>query len=394
MDNSNLDSSMKNDLNNNSKKNSSLVFLIICLIIVFVVIGGLYIINKNVISENTNNVDNNDGKSDNKDNDVSEQIKDDYVIPTDYVASKDFVYVNTTKTTVGDTTYEINENKELVSVPTCESCSSIKIDLNGESAKYVSSYQSKDSYYHVVTLTEEGNLYEFIYKFESDSQLFYRSMSYKILENITDFAMINFSRSGYADPIMVGITKDNKYVYRYNNNIFTENNNVVGIIGISRINSNIRADKMVVYDNGRLKYIKELDFSDSYKKCVGNSVVDSKTDEKCTKEALNSIGYIVDENSNIIHAKYIYDNYYISQDNVSKYIISFDNKIYELTDEKIDDNYIAKLHNELTVKSYELGLIVYSDNTTEELKGIQNGNSCVLFKEKGTTYWPGELCFY
>ena len=55
--------------------------------------------------------------------------------------------------------------------------------------------------------------------------------------------------------------------------------------------------------------------------------------------------YIVDEKSNIIYAKMIFNN-----KNSDIYIISFDNYIYKLTTDKSGENYIAKKYNNSLIK--------------------------------------------
>lgn len=376
MKDSNLEGKGKNE--NKNKFNLS-SFLILVLIILLLLVSVLYFVNnlKNIDSD----IKNDTGKSENNNNSEQDEnalVKDDFVLPANYVPKNAIEPVNTTRVIVGDSVYEINSNKELVKMPNCASCASSQVDLNGESAKYVSAYQSSDSIYHIITLTEKGNLYETLY----DNEVYSNTVvSRKILNDLSAFALYNFSvPRGHLVPeknIVVGFTNDNKYVYRYNNTIINENNIVSNVVSIYNGETNGSVDQIIVYDNGRLKFVGRTLLADSYKKCIGENVVNNVLDEKCTKELFNMKSYIVDENSNLIHARAI-----ISRYGYPTYIISLDNRIYELTNDKSGENYIAKNHSDLTVKSFDRSSIIYNNDSVENLDFVQYSSFDVLFEEK------------
>lgn len=373
MENSSFEEKRKNEVNNKFNLSN---FLMLVLIILLLLVGVLYFINNS--KNNDSDIKNEDGKSENNNMGEYEKIKDDFILPTNYVSKNVVEPINTTRVTVGDSVYEINSNKELVKLPNCASCASFKVDLNGELAKYVSFYQSSDSIYHIITLTENGNLYETLYDNENYSST---AISRKILDDLSAFSLYSFTvPRGHLVPeknIIIGFTNDNKYVYRYNNTIVNENNNISNVVSIYNGETNGNVDQIIVYDNGRLKFVGKTLLADSYKKCIGENVVDSIVDEKCTKELFNIKSYIVDENSNLIHARAI-----ISRYGYPTYIISLDNKIYELSNEKSGENYIAKSHSDLTVKSFDRSSITYNNDSIENLDITQYSSFDILFEEK------------
>ena len=403
--------------NKQPKKNNSskiLIIVSILLLIVLLIVGIIYFINKDKDLKNNDNqnIEEKDNKNDNSsDENKKDNVKDNdnFIVPTNYVLSSsmqkikaNYEPITTTRTEVGNLVFEINSEKKLVMSCNDNSCDRQFIDLNGESAKYVGSTSSGyANLYYVCVFTEQGNLYEIFFDVTKlDMQ------PRKTLENLVGFTLIPFickvslmnaltNSSDGKGPGILGLTSDNKYVEK-NSSIFLDKSNLILTQNSFYYLNKGKSEYVFIYEDGKLLYISD----EEYNNCIEqnsknnkNDVIDSNIINKCANQVINNLPLIVDEKSNIIHARFGFFD-----ENGIYYIISLDNNIYKLTNDKSGGNYIAKKYNNSPIKEikdismsdvdrgwFSSITVVYNNNNKEEtFKTNRNGNwsSQIIFEEK------------
>lgn len=413
----------KNEVSSNKqpKKNNTskiLIVISILLLIVLLIFVIMYFINRdkdlkydndNQNTEEKDNKNNNSNKENNKtDNSNNEDKKDDvaknfnYVLSSSMKAIKDYYEpITTTKTEVEKIVFEINSDKKLIMSCSDNSCDKQIIDLNGESAKYVGSTQSGyANLYYVVIFTEQGNLYELFFDVTKlDMQ------PRKTLENLVGFTLIPFgykidlmsaltNSPGGKGPKILGLTSDNKYVEK-DSSISLDKSNLILTKSHFYDSSLHKFKNVFIHEDGKLLYIS----GEEYKNCTEqnaknnkNDVIDSNIINKCTNQVINNLPLIVDEKSNTIYARLGFFD-----ENGNYYIISLDNNIYQLTNDKSGENYIAKKYNNSPIKEikdismsdvdrgwFSSITVVYNNNSEETFKTDGNGiySSQIIFEEK------------
>ena len=355
--------------NKQPKKNNSskiLIIVSILLLIVLLIVGIIYFINKDKDLKNNDNQnieekDNKNGNSSDENKKDNENIGSNYVL-ADNIKQK-LSPITTTSIVLNfekndyfniDETFDlelkVDSNKNLIANCSNNKCNNEVINLNGEKAKYIDYSGPSYGSYMVIVLTEEGNFY-----YSSVS-----SNNHNFTKIDSKYRFVNFYNSeiylesslqgrqggrGGSPYYLVGITSDDKYVTVFSQTELVQQKSK---LIVSTLNDN----SIYIYIDGKVRYNNLENSSEKYNSCINKNTNNNSSDilnngitQKCTQEMLDYESYIVDEKSNIIYAKMIFNN-----KNSDIYIISFDNYIYKLTTDKSGENYIAKKYNNSLIK--------------------------------------------
>ncbi len=364
----------------NNKKNNGIVILLT--ILVFFLITFLvycFYIKYNSDKQITNDIKDN-SVIDNVENDDNQDNNGSSNGLTNYILNDQLAHIYTpitdTKIKIEDSSInpavimeiDASKNVSFYNDNCGDNCNKQFIYINDEPAKYITYLGNGDAgIFNYIILTNDGNVYK------GDITTNGVSDATKVE---TEQRFVNIVSGGYrvetdgeTDSIL-GVASDNSY-YNIEYCPNTKSGNYLSYIkGYDSSNINDQKNEYIlIYNDGSISYL--------------NKIMNNAEQSHC--DNYDYYQYIVNSNNEKIQAQLVFykDGFYI---------LGTDGYLYELTSNKIENNYIAVLHSSKEISTYrynQIGMLIdsitieYTDNTNETFDNLQSrGAQIVMVKEK------------